>query len=96
MSVWPGAVAPAPFLAGADGELISVRISTDPRALEDLLECLSSLSFPINPEIFHGVPTIVEFPAWEPKLYEVRSALRSWGFDPASLQVRDMLQAISA
>jgi hypothetical protein len=96
MSVWPGAVAPAPFLTGADGELISVRISTDPRALEDLLECLSSLSFPINPELFHGVPTVVEFPAWESKLFEVRSALRAYGFDPASLQIRDMLQAISA
>ena len=96
MSVRPVAVASAPFLTGVDGELISVRISTDPRALEDLLECLSSLSFPINPELFHGVPTVVEFPAWESKLFEVRSALRAYGFDPASLQFRDMLQAISA
>jgi hypothetical protein len=96
MSVWPGASAPAPILAGVDGELIDLRISTDPRALEDLLECLSSLSFPINPEIFHGVPTVVEFPAWESRLFEVRSALRAYGFDPAALQVRDMLEAISA
>jgi hypothetical protein len=96
MSVWPGAAAPAPFLAGADGELVSVRISTDPRALEDLLECLSSLSFPINPEIFHGVPTVVAFPAWETRLFEVRSALRAYGFDPAAIQVCDMLEAITA
>jgi hypothetical protein len=96
MSVWPGAVAPAHFLAGADGELVSLRISTDPRALEDLLDCLSRLSFPINPEIFHGVPTMVEFPAYEARLYEVRSALRAYGFDADALQVRDMLEAISA
>jgi hypothetical protein len=76
--------------------LIDVRISTDPRALEDLLECLSTLSFPINPGIIHGVPTVVEFPAWEFRLGEVRSALRACGFDPAALQVRDMLEAISA
>ena len=95
MSVWPGALAPVPLLAGADGELVSVRISTDPRALEDLLDCLSNLSFPINPQIFHGIPTAVEFPAWESKLPEVRSALRAYGFDPAALQIRDMLEAIS-
>jgi hypothetical protein len=96
MSVWPGATAPAPFLAGVDGELVLVRISTDPRALEDLLECLSSLSFPINPEIFHGVPTAVAFPAWEAQLFEVRSALQAYGFDPATMQVCDMLEAITA
>jgi len=85
----------APFLAGSEGELVSVRISTDPRSLEDLLECLAGVSFPVNPELFHGVPTIVEFPAYERRLPEVRQALRAAGFDPAALTVSRMLEKLA-
>jgi hypothetical protein len=73
---------------------VQVRVSTDPRLLEDLLECLAGVSFPINPKIVHGRPTLVEFPAYQTCLYEVGDALRTYGFDPESLDVSSMLEAI--
>ncbi len=94
MSVWTSIPA-SPILSGSDGELVSVRVSVDPRALEDLLECLSTVSFPVNPEIRHGVPTTVEFPAWGSRLYEVRDALRAFGFESRAMQVLPMLAAIA-
>jgi hypothetical protein len=96
MSAWLGATQPAvPHLvSGSEGELVSVRVSTDPRHLEDVLECLARVSFPINPELFHGVPTIVEFPAYEEHLAEVRAALKAFGFDPESLTYSNMLERI--
>jgi hypothetical protein len=95
VSVWH-AVAPVFHLAGTEGELVSVSVAVEPRSLEELLECLASLAFPVNPEIVHGVPTVVEFPAWESKLYEVRDALRAWGFDPRNMTVNRMVDAIAA
>jgi hypothetical protein len=38
--------------------------------------------------------TLVEFPAYEARLDEVRSALRQFGFDPSSLHVTGMLDEI--
>ena len=96
MSVWHSASAPAPFLSGTEGELVLVSVAVEPRLLEELLDCLSSVPFPINPQIYHGVPTVVEFPAWENKLHYVRDALRAYGFDGGALQTRDMLEAITA
>lgn len=95
MSVWPTSLPSHPPLSGREGELIQVRISTEPRLLEDLLECLASVPFPINPQIYHGLPTVVEFPAYEQHLYEVRDALRSFGFDSSALRVSRMLEAIT-
>lgn len=95
MSVWT-AIPASPILSGSDGELVSVRVTVDPRALEDLLECLSTVSFPVNPEIRHGVPTAVEFPAWGSRLYEVRDALRAFGFEAGTMQVMPMLAALGA
>jgi hypothetical protein len=96
MSLWPGAIAPALALGGADGELVSVRVSADPRLLEDLLECLACVSFPINPQLYHGMPTVVEFPAYRSKLFEVYDALRVYGFNPAeSVRVASMIESIS-
>jgi len=94
MSVWHGYSA-TPVLGGSDGELISLQVSVKPRELEDLLECLASLSFPVNPEIHHGVPTTVSFPAWATRLREVSEALKASGFDPRALQVRTMLEEIA-
>lgn len=94
MSVWPTPVSGHPFLSGSQGELVQVRASTDPRRLEDLLECLAGVPFPINPQIIHGLPTFVEFPAYEARLFEVRDALRAFGFDQNSLKVSSMLQEI--
>ena len=86
----------APLLTGREGELIQVRVSTEPRLLEDFLECLASVPFPINPQIYHGRPTIVEFPAYEQHLYEVRDALRTFGFDPSLVRVSSMIEAIAS
>lgn len=96
VSVWHSALHSASFLSGSEGELVSIRVSADPRSLEDLLECLATLAFPVNPEIYHGVPTVVEFPAWESRLYEVRDALRAFGFDPESAVLTRMVDTISA
>ena len=96
MSVWPSAVSGHPLLSGRQGELIQVRISTDPRLLEDLLECLASVPFPINPQIYHGRITVVEFPAYEQHLYLVRDALQSFGLDPSSMQTSSMSEAIAS
>jgi hypothetical protein len=96
VSVRPSVHASTRLLAGREGELVQVRISTDPRCLEEVLDCLAGLSFPINPQLYHGVPTIVEFPAYESRLLEVREALRVYGFDSESMRVSPMVQAISA
>jgi len=95
MSVWPTSV-PSPLLSGSEGELIQVRVSTDPRLLESLLECLSSVPFPVNPQIYHGRPTIVEFPAYRQHLYEVKDALRTFGFDPSLANISSMIDAIAS
>lgn len=101
MSVWPTAD-PAPGLRGAEGTLLSIRISVEPRLLEQLLETLAEVPFPVNPEIFHPLPaaagersrTIVEFPAYETRLGEVRQALARHGFDPDCARVASMLEEI--
>jgi hypothetical protein len=94
MSVWSGAVIPAPFLATPEGELVSIRISTDPRSLEDLLECLASLPFPVNPQLYHGVPTVVDFPAYTAHIRAVRDALKAYGFKPEAAEVHNMLETL--
>jgi hypothetical protein len=101
----------AAALCGREGALVSVSISVDPRHLESLLEALAQLSFPINPQIYHDAAliyrfpdrheeteatTLVEFPAYEAQLDDVRGALQAFGFDPASLHVTRMLDEIHA
>ena len=92
MSVWPTITPSHPHLTGREGELVLVRVDTDPRLLEDVLECLACVPFPINPQIYHGRPTRVEFPAYEQHLYEVRDALRTFGVE---VRVNSMLAAIA-
>jgi hypothetical protein len=87
---------PTRFLTGSEGELIQVRISAEPRCLEELLDCLAELPFPVNPQLYHGVPTVVEFPAYEGQLSQLRESLRVYGFDPAAISVDTMVRAITA
>ncbi|HUS05085.1 MAG TPA: hypothetical protein VMZ52_02225 [Bryobacteraceae bacterium] len=96
MSDWPSPAADAPVLSGAEGELVSIRINIDPKQLEELLDCLAQVSFPINPQIYHAKPTSVEFPAYAKRLHEVTEALRLYGLSSIPLQVSPMLRAISA
>jgi hypothetical protein len=99
----------AAALCGREGALVSVSISVDPRSLESLLETLAQLNFPINPQIYHDAAlvyrypdrheeteatTLVEFPAYDVQLDEVRGALARFGFDPRSLYVTGMLDEI--
>jgi hypothetical protein len=97
MSAWPGAAAPAPHLFGSDGELILLRVSVEPRLLEDLLETLARLNFPVNPELRHlPAQVTVEFPAYAGLIEEVRKLFRAYGFDPASLQVASLFSLAPA
>lgn len=96
MRVWPSARPPASVLTGSEGELLQVRISADARLLEELLDCLAGLSFPINPQIYHTVPTVVEFPVYQARLGELNSALRACGFDAGTIQVSGMMEAIAS
>lgn len=109
MSVWPNSRQCNPVLSGAEGELVSVTISIEPRFLESLLEVLARLDFPINPQIYHQAATVyvypdgrevsepatmVEFPAYAGRLPEIRQALARNGFDSGSLHYRNMLDDI--
>ncbi len=93
MSAWPDNQHPS--LCGTEGELVSVRITVEPRLLERLLDVLAELSFPINPQLYHGTPaTVIEFPAWAGRVPEIEGALARSGFDSGCLSVRDMLADI--
>jgi len=73
---------------GRDGDLVSLQLSTDARHLEDLLEALSTASFPVNPQLWRrSAEVIVEFPAWESDIEELKRLLRDCGFDSGALRV---------
>jgi hypothetical protein len=93
MSDQPKVVARA--LHSKEGELFLVRISIDPRQLEELLDSLAHLDFPVNPQIYHTKPTLVEFPAYAPWLDGVYMRLALDGFERDSINVRPMLAAIA-
>jgi hypothetical protein len=79
---------PEPALFGREGELISLSVATEPKLLEDLLEALAALDFPVNPQLYHR-PTevLVEFPAYSSQVEQVRDALLRQGFDSGAIQV---------
>ena len=111
MSAWSDSFTPQPVLGGASGELISVRITVEPHQLEDLLEALAGISFPVNPQLHHQAvivglnaggrreskaATLVEFPAYQNDLPEVRSKLEAAGFGPGCISTRSMLDDIQS
>src|ERR1700690_2261167 len=97
MSVWPS-VQPTDAslaLSGREGELLSVSVDVAARDLEDLLEALALLDFPVNPQIFHDAAvvhvmadgsrretptTLVEFPAYRGSVKQIRDVLAAYGF----------------
>jgi len=111
MSVWPKPLPETPSLSTAEGDLVSVSIHVEPHHLESLLEALAQVSFPINPQIYHDAAlvyhyadghregksaTLVEFPAYERRLDEVRAALQAYDFPQDCLQAVSMLDEIQA
>ena len=76
------------------GELLLVRVRVDSRHLEEILESLAALPFPVNPDLEHvGLYSIVEFPAYEHRLDTVNAALAPFEL---TLQTVPMLAAIRA
>lgn len=112
MSIWPETTpAGTPALTGAQGELVLVSIAADPRRLEELLDALASLPFPVNPEIYHEASVVrvyadgrreperavlVDFPAYASHLAEVKEALRRRGFPPEAVWARNLLEEIQS
>ena len=112
MSVWPNASSPdSPALLGTEGELVSVSVAAEPRELEDLLEALAVLDFPINPDIYHDAvivyvkrdgeqrmepSTLVEFPAYADRMPKIRAVLESNGFAGDRIAVSAILDEIHA
>jgi len=96
MSVWPTSQVTAPALIGSEGELVLLHISIEPKLLEDLLEVLARLDFPVNPELHHKPNSVtVEFPAWSAKVDSVRKLLKMYGFDPQCLGIGQPLAQAS-
>jgi len=82
----------SPALFGQDGELVSVCVSVEPRLLEDLLEALAALEFPVNPQLYHQTAQVsVEFPAYAPHLEKIRGVLTRNGFDAATFTHQPVL-----
>jgi hypothetical protein len=77
--------------------LVSLCIATEPRLLEDLLEALAGLEFPVNPQLYHRpAEVLVEFPAYSNQVGQVRDALRQQGLWDGAIQVsRPLVRAQS-
>lgn len=79
-------------LAGLDGELVMVRVLVDAADLEDTLETLAILPFPVNPELEHrGMETAILFPAYAGKLQQISQVMGT----ALRVETMPMLQAIS-
>ena len=110
MSVWPSTYETGtPALCGSEGELVSISVSVEPRDLEDLLEALATLDFPINPQIYHEASviyverdgrqraepaTMVEFPAYARRVPKIRGVLETCGFTSDAICISPMLDQI--
>jgi len=112
MSVWPNVQPTDAFLAlsGREGELLAIFVDVAARDLEDLLEALAQLDFPVNPQIFHDAAvvylladgsqsemptTLVEFPAYGSSVPHIRELLNAYGFGDR-LHVTSMLEDMHA
>jgi len=82
----------SPALFGQDGELFSVCVTAEPKLLEDLLEALATLEFPINPQLYHQTAQVsVEFPAYSTQLERIRETLAARGFDATNFHCERVL-----
>ena len=80
-------------LAGRDGELILIRITVEPRALERLLESLAMTAFHINPQLLPNTPqgARVEFAAYESWIGPIREGLKRDGLEPVEFEATRMI-----
>ena len=75
-----------------EGELLLIRLRVESRQLEDVLEALAALPFPVNPELCHvGLYSVIEFPAYEHRLETVRAAVAPFEL---TVETKPMLDAI--
>lgn len=82
---------PGDVLCGSGGELVMVRVVVSAKDLEETLETLAELDFPVNPELFHrGAETTIEFPAYSGQLTQIFWVLR----DKGKLETVSMLAEI--
>jgi|LNFM01.1.fsa_nt_gb hypothetical protein len=82
---------PNEALCGSGGELVMVRLTVTAKDLEETLETLAELDFPVNPELFHrGAETTIEFPAYTGKLNRIFEVLQ----DKGALETVSMLAEI--
>lgn len=110
MGTRPTAQTPCPALRGAEGELVTITITVEPRLLEQLLDALAELEFPINPQIYHQAAivyiyadgrqrvqstTMVEFPAYASRLAEVRAVIQRLGMPPEALVHKPILEGLN-
>jgi hypothetical protein len=95
MSVWHNPAAAVSSLLGLEGELVVASITVEPHEIEELLDALAHVPFPVNPQIYHQ-RGVVEFPAYAQRVPDVRATLAAFGFDPSILLVRSMLDALHA
>ena len=85
-----------PELAGAQGELVLLRLAVSPHLLEDVLESLSGTPFPVNPQIIHQPGNVtVEFPAYKSQVEFTRKLLAKDNLPSENLQIIKMLSAIA-
>jgi len=109
VSVRPEQYPSSPSLSTPEGELVNVSIAIEPRLLEQVLEALARLPFPVNPQIYHhaGIgyvyadgreevrpATLVDFPAFSRHLEQVRRSLAEAGVPPGAVHVRSILEDI--
>jgi hypothetical protein len=95
--VFPNNASVIPALFGSEGELVLAQVLVEPRHLEELLEGLAGLDFPVNPELLHRTGSVlVEFPAYAGHLEEIRNTLRRLGFSAESLNAFGMLHSAAA
>jgi hypothetical protein len=92
MSAWAKPQSQEGRLYGRDGRLLTVRVKVEANLLEELLEALAELPYPINPQIFHERHwSTVEFPCYEGWLSAVRTGLTRAQLSANVVEVADFV-----
>jgi hypothetical protein len=78
---------------GTLGQLVSVRLTVEPRMLESVLEALARADFPINPQLTHQRQTLIEFPAYRGQLKQLDHLLRGLTVQVTARRMLDEIRA---